>query len=129
MGGDPKGRRWASQAAQEERFLVPMQETQETSVRCLSQKDPLKKEMATRSSILAWKTPWTEEPGGLKSTSHEESGMTEHARACICTHDSLIHFTVQQNLILHCDAITPLPQRETASKAMFPKVSGSENLS
>ena len=89
----------------------------------------LEKEMATRSSILAWKTPWTEEPGGLKSTSHEESGMTEHARACICTHDSLIHFTVQQNLILHCDAITPLPQRETASKAMFPKVSGSENLS
>ena len=33
----------------------------------MSQEDPLEKEMATRSSILAWKIPWTEEPGGLQS--------------------------------------------------------------
>ena len=32
----------------------------------LGQEDPLKKEMATRSSILAWEIPWTEEPGGLQ---------------------------------------------------------------
>ena len=32
-----------------------------------SQEDPLEKEIATHSSILAWKTPWTEEPGGLQS--------------------------------------------------------------
>ena len=38
---------------------------QETWVRSLSQEDPLEKGMATHSSILAWKIPWTEEPGGL----------------------------------------------------------------
>ena len=42
-------------------------ETQETRVRSLGQEDPLEKEMATHSSILAWETPWTEEPGGLRS--------------------------------------------------------------
>ena len=41
-------------------------ETQETWVQSLGQKDPLEKEMATQSSILAWKFPWTEEPGGLQ---------------------------------------------------------------
>ena len=40
---------------------------QETQVRSLSQEDPLEKEMATHSSILAWRIPWTEEPGGLQS--------------------------------------------------------------
>ena len=40
---------------------------QETQVRSLGWEDPLEKEMATHSSILAWKIPWTEEPGGLQS--------------------------------------------------------------
>ena len=40
---------------------------QETWVRSLGQEDPLAKGMATDSSILAWRIPWTEEPGGLKS--------------------------------------------------------------
>ena len=40
---------------------------QETGVRSLGQEDSLEKEMATHSSILAWKIPWTEEPGGLQS--------------------------------------------------------------
>ena len=40
---------------------------QETWVRFLGWKDPLEKEMATLSSILAWRIPWTEEPGGLQS--------------------------------------------------------------
>ena len=48
--------------AQWSRTLLPMQETQ---VQSLGQEDPLKKEMANHSSILAWKMPWTEEPGGL----------------------------------------------------------------
>ena len=43
---------------------LPMQETQETQVQSLAQEDPLEKEMATHSSILAWEIPWTEEPGG-----------------------------------------------------------------
>ena len=40
---------------------------QETQVQLLGWEDPLEKEMVTHSSILAWKTPWTEEPGGLQS--------------------------------------------------------------
>ena len=40
---------------------------QETWVQSLGQEDPLKKEMATHSCILAWRTPWTEQPGGLQS--------------------------------------------------------------
>ena len=40
---------------------------QETWVRSLGQEDPLEKEMATHSSILVWKIPWTEEPDGLQS--------------------------------------------------------------
>ena len=41
---------------------------QETRVRSLGWEDPLEKEMAAHSSILAWKIPWTEEPGRLQST-------------------------------------------------------------
>ena len=40
---------------------------QETQVQSLGWEDPLEKEMVTHSSIPAWKTPWTEEPGGLQS--------------------------------------------------------------
>ena len=39
----------------------------ETWVRSLGREDPLENEMATHSSVLAWKIPWTEEPGGLQS--------------------------------------------------------------
>ena len=44
-----------------------MQETQETWVRSLGWEDPLEEEMATHFSILAWRIPLTEEPGGLES--------------------------------------------------------------
>ena len=43
-----------------------MQETQETWVQSLGLEDPLQEEMATHSSTLAWRIPWTEEPGGLQ---------------------------------------------------------------
>ena len=47
---------------------------QETWVRSLSWEDPLEKEMATHSSTLAWKIPWTEEPGRLQSTGSQRVG-------------------------------------------------------
>ena len=47
-----------------------MEETQEMQVQSLGQEDPLEKEMATHSSILAWKIPWTQELDGLQSTGH-----------------------------------------------------------
>ena len=46
----------------------------ETWVRSLGWKDPLEKEMATYSSIIAWRIPWTEEPGGLQSTGPQRVG-------------------------------------------------------
>ena len=46
----------------------------ETWVQPLGQEDPLEEEMATRSSILAWEIPWTEEPGGLQSTGSQRVG-------------------------------------------------------
>ena len=48
------------------RICLPMQET-EMWIRSLGREDPLKKEMATHSSLLAWEIPWTEEPVGLQS--------------------------------------------------------------
>ena len=50
---------------------------QETWVRSLGREDPLDKEMATHSNILAWRIPWMEELGGLQSTGCKESDATE----------------------------------------------------
>ena len=50
-----------------------MQERQETWVRSWGREDPLEKEMAPHSSILVWKIPWTEEPGGLQSMGLQQS--------------------------------------------------------
>ena len=47
---------------------------QETWIQSLGQEDPLEKEMATHSSILAWEIPWTEEPGGLQSMGSQRVG-------------------------------------------------------
>ena len=46
----------------------------ETQVRSLGREDPLEKGVATHSSILAWRTPWTEEPGGLQSMGLQRAG-------------------------------------------------------
>ena len=51
-----------------------MQTMQETMVRSLGPEDPLEKEMATCSSILAWRVAWTEEPGGLQSMGLQRVG-------------------------------------------------------
>ena len=57
--------------------LKRLPEMWETWVRSLGQEDPLEKEMATHSSILAWRIPWMEELGGLQSTGCKESDTTE----------------------------------------------------
>ena len=63
----------ASLVAQRWRICLPMQEAW---VRSLGQEDPLEKEMAIHSNILAWEVPWTEEPGGLQSWGCKESDST-----------------------------------------------------
>ena len=62
---------WASLVAQRLKCLPAVRETW---VRSLGWEDPLEKEMATHSSILAWRIPWTEEPGGLQSTASQRVG-------------------------------------------------------
>ena len=54
-----------------------MQKTQEIQVQSLSGKDPLEEGMAIHSSILAWRIPWTEEPGGLQSMESQILDTTE----------------------------------------------------
>ena len=70
---------WTSLVAQTVKCL-PI--TRETQVQSLGQEDLLEKEMATHSSILAWKIPWTEEPGRLQSIESQRAGhdsASEHA--------------------------------------------------
>ena len=56
-----------------------MQETKETRFRSLGQEDPLEEDMATHSSILAWRIPWTGEPGRLQSIEWQRLDMNEVA--------------------------------------------------
>ena len=68
-----------------ERIHLSMQETR---VQSLHWEDPLEKEMATHSSILAWRIPWTEQPGGLQSMGSQRVGhdyATEQACMHTCT--------------------------------------------
>ena len=64
----------ASQVAQSLKCVPAMRETW---VQSLGWEDPLEKETATHSSILAWRIPWKEEPGGLQSSGRKESDTTE----------------------------------------------------
>ena len=67
------------------RIHLPIQQTR---VQSLSQEDPLEKEMVTNSSSLAWKSPWTEEPGRLQSMGLQRTGhdlATEHAHKANCS--------------------------------------------
>ena len=64
--------------------------TQEMLVWSLGQEDLLEKEMATHSNILAWKIPWTEEPGGLQSTGSQRVGHN-WATDRLSTHTRTIH--------------------------------------
>ena len=73
----------ASQVAQLQRTCLPMQETQEMWV----DQDPLEEEMAAYSSILVWRIPWIEEPGGLLSMGSQRvwhNWATEHAHTHAC---------------------------------------------
>ena len=54
------------QKKKQKKTCLQTQETSEMQVQSLGQEDPLEEEMATHSNILAWRMPWTEEPGGLQ---------------------------------------------------------------
>ena len=84
---------WASLVAQRLRRLPARRET---GVQSLGREDPLEKEMATHSSILAWRIPWTEEPGRLQSTGLQRVG---HDWATFTLyHTSLTHSSAGRHL-------------------------------
>ena len=72
---------------QQVKNLPAIQETQETWVWSLDQEDPLEKEIATHSTILAWEIPWTEEPGGVQG---KGLWLVEHDWATKHTYKSLV---------------------------------------
>ena len=78
----------ASLVAQSVKYLPSMQVTR---VRSLGGDDPLEKEMTNHSSILAWRIPWTEEPGGLQSMGLQRVG-----------HDLATEQQQQQHDIISC---------------------------
>ena len=65
---------WGFPAGAVVNYCLPMQETNTMQVRSLGQEDPPEEEMATHSNILAWKIPWTEEPGELQSMESQRVG-------------------------------------------------------
>ena len=73
------------------------EETQETWVRSLGREDPLEEEMATHSSTLAWKIPWTEQPGGLQSPGSQRAGHDRAHRRALAVYSG---FSENQDLHL-----------------------------
>ena len=74
----------ASPMAERGKNLRAMQETQETRVRSLGREDPLEKETETPSRILAWRIPWTEEPGRLQSAgSQSRTRLSTHPHVVV----------------------------------------------
>ena len=97
-----KASQWyvGSQVAQWWRTCQPMQETQEMQAPSLGGEDPLEKEMAARSSTLAWRIPWMEEPGELQSIGLPRVGHDWSDWACRL-HDKL-PWTSEQFCFINC---------------------------
>ena len=79
-----------------------------TRVQFLGWEDSLEKEMATHSSTLAWKIPWTEEPGGLPSWSRQESDTTERVHSPSAGH-TRSQLQLTGSLIFSCAIPDPVP--------------------
>ena len=88
---------WTSLVAQMVKRLSTMREIQ---VRGLGWEDPLEKEMAIHSSTIAWKIPWTEEPGRLQSMGSQRVGHDwATSRSCNCNKDQVVR--ISDNLAEH----------------------------
>ena len=79
-----------------------MQELQETWVQSLDWEDPLQEGMATHSSMLAWRIPWTERPGWLPRWPLELLRGSQAPRRAVCTHVARLEFPRETGLILRC---------------------------
>ena len=92
---------------------------QETWVRFLSWEDPLEKGMATHSSILAWITPLTEEPGGLHSMGSQELDMTEQLTLSFSWTKGLTRTGLQAKVSLQTTGCDPV-----LGNCSFPRLPG-----
>ena len=86
-----------------------MQEAQETPVQSLGQEDPLEEEMATGTSILAWRIPWTEEPGGLQSVGSQNWPWLRRPSSSYCSAWWLYQFTFLLTVQVGFLFFTPSP--------------------
>ena len=107
---------WASLVAQMVKRLPAMQETWVWS---LGQEDPLEKEMETHSSILAWKIPWTEEPGGPQSMGSQKVGHNWVTNTHTHTHTHVYMYVINAVSQFSCsvvsDSATPWTAAHQAS--------------
>ena len=106
---------WASLVPQ---VVMNLPAIQETQVRSLGQEDPLEKEMAAHSSILAWETPWTEEPGGLQSMGSQRVRQDCETNPCI-PRSSLLHPDPTSESLLPQSTQPPLRARWSWESIFF----------
>ena len=98
---------WAPQVVQWVKNPPAMQEMQ---VQSLGQEDPLEEGMAVHSSILAWRIPWIEEPGGLQSGG-KESDMTEVTERILCCRGCPVYWRMfrtplEKEMATHCSVLS-----------------------
>ena len=72
-------------------------------VQSLGQEDPLEEGMATHSSVLAYRIPWTEEPGGLQSIGSHRADMTEATQSGMAQHGLGYNISLVYPLLLYID--------------------------
>ena len=101
---------------------------QETRIWSLGQKDPLEKEMATHSSILAWKIPWTEEPGGLQSMGSRRVGHDIVTKSALppalppsLTHTHRCPLMEMTHTEIHKPLTTPPPVPQPSAERPLPE--------
>ena len=93
---------WASLVAQVVKHLYQRQETQ---VQSQDQKDPLEKEMETHSSTLAWKIPWTEDPGRPQSMGLHRVGHYWVSSLSLCYNERWVQLCSSLNILWHCPSL------------------------
>ena len=90
---------------------------QKTWVRSLGREDPLEKEMATHSSTLAWKIPWTEEPGGLQSTGLQRVGHNWATSLSLQAKNSKYFLTFYFEIAIDSQELLPPTKKKSREKS------------
>ena len=114
-------RHWHSLVVQTVKNLPAIQEIQ---VQSLSQKDPLEKGMSTHWSILAWRIPWAEDPGGLQSMGSQESDTTKQLTLSLSLETLASHLQGQPAFHIPCLSLWHGEQSELGLGNNFSPIDG-----